>query len=73
MGNSGGIMKTQCSDILNHLQTIGPISPLDALNRYGCFRLGARIFDLKRQGHMIFSRTVSKNKKTFSEYYMEIS
>ena len=46
-------MNSQCNEILNHLQTRGPINPVDALFRYGCMRLGARIWDLKRDGHDI--------------------
>ena len=26
------------------------LTPLDALKRFGCFRLGARIYDLRREG-----------------------
>lgn len=44
---------SQNSKILKHLRTIGPITPLEALNLYGCFRLGARICDLRELGHEI--------------------
>ena len=30
------------------------ITPMDALRLCGCFRLSARIFDLKEQGHNIY-------------------
>ena len=36
---------TQTEMILNHLKTKGRITPLEALNLYGCFRLGARVYD----------------------------
>ena len=55
----GGSNVTQCEMILYHLQQYGSITPMTALNRYGCMRLGARIYDLKRQGHDI--RTVRQD------------
>lgn len=44
---------TQVDRILRHLRDYGSITPVDALREYGCMRLGARIYDLKRQGHDI--------------------
>lgn len=44
---------TQNDMILEHLRRHGSISPREALNEYGCMRLGARIWDLKRQGYSI--------------------
>lgn len=44
---------TQCEKILRHLEDYGSITPVDALRDYGCMRLGARIWDLKRMGHHI--------------------
>tara|TARA_R110000868_G_scaffold129264_1_gene337865 strand:- start:873 stop:1094 length:222 start_codon:yes stop_codon:yes gene_type:complete len=48
---------TQCAEILHHLDTVGPLTPLDALNLFGCFRLTSRIWDLKQQGHEIYTGT----------------
>jgi Helix-turn-helix domain len=45
--------ESQKEMILAHLQSGQSITPLDALNLFGCFRLGARIFDLKAEGHSI--------------------
>ena len=44
---------TQCDKILRYLEDTGSITPLDALREFGCMRLGARIWDLKRRGHEI--------------------
>lgn len=44
---------SQGAVILKHLQEVGPIRPLEALRRYGCMRLGARIWELKEAGHDI--------------------
>lgn len=46
-------MNRQNQMILNHLKSRGQITPLEALNKYGCFRLAARIFDLKAAGNNI--------------------
>lgn len=43
-------METQNQAILEHLKTGRAITPLDALDLFGSFRLSARIFDLKEQG-----------------------
>lgn len=48
---------TQCDMILRHLREEGSITPLDALSKFGCMRLGARIWDLKRRGHKIVKVT----------------
>lgn len=45
--------ETQTAQILAHLKTGRSITPLDALEWFGCFRLGARIYDLKQDGHNI--------------------
>ena len=46
---------TQSEMILNHLQAGRTITPLEAQEMFGCMRLGARIWDLKHQGHRIVS------------------
>lgn len=50
---------TQCDAILHYMQTHKKgITPIDALELCGCFRLSARIFDLKRKGFVIETRPV---------------
>ena len=44
---------SQCKDILRHLETHRGITAIVALDRYGCFRLAARISDLRAQGYQI--------------------
>jgi len=44
---------SQTEAILNHMQKLGPITPIEALRLYGCFRLGARVWDLKRKGYSV--------------------
>lgn len=62
--------KSQRERILIHLQSGKTINPLQALNLYGCFRLGARIYDLKRAGFDIDSRLVHENGVQYAEYSM---
>lgn len=47
---------SQVAMVLNHLQSGNEISPIDALNKYGCFRLSAVIYTLKNDGYNISSR-----------------
>ena len=44
---------SQKEQILRHLKLYQQITPIDALNEYGCFRLAARVYDLRREGHVI--------------------
>ena len=44
---------TQSADILRWLRKGRSITPLLALRRFNCFRLGARIYDLREAGHDI--------------------
>lgn len=62
--------QSQCKRILSHLQSGKTINPLQALNLYGCFRLGARIYDLKKAGFDIDSRLVHENGVQYAEYSM---
>lgn len=61
---------TQAEQILQYLKQGNRITPVDALQKFGCFRLGARIWDLKKQGYNIQTHFVTKNNKTYAEYYM---
>ena len=58
--------------ILAYLRAGNALSPLDALSRFGCFRLGARIYDLRRAGYVIERRMIrTASGKTVAEYRME--
>lgn len=43
----------QNQKVLRHLQSGQHLTSLEALHRYGIFRLAARIYDLKQSGHNI--------------------
>jgi hypothetical protein len=59
----------QIEAILIHLKTKGSITPIDALMLFGCFRLGARIFELREQGHNIETERVTDERgKNYARY-----
>lgn len=51
--------KSQKTMVLDHLRRFGSIEPLTALREYGIYRLGARIADLRADGHAITTGTVT--------------
>lgn len=59
---------TQKEMIKKHLMDGRSITPIQALNNYGCFRLASRINDLKNEGMIINSVLVSKGEKKFAKY-----
>ena len=65
------IKPTQEQCILAAMQQGYKLTPLVALRRFGCFRLGARIYNLKRKGYKIESRLVKVNEARVAEYWME--
>lgn len=44
---------SQKEQIKQYLLTGKTLSPLEALQKFGCFRLGARIWDLRHEGYQI--------------------
>jgi hypothetical protein len=60
---------TQAEWILAALKK-GPVSALDALNGCNCFRLAARIKDLRDAGHETETRTLANNK-TIAVYHLK--
>lgn len=62
----------QCARIKRDLLAGAKLTPIDALNRYGCFRLGARIWDLRHiEGMDIKSDSViTATGKRVARYYL---
>lgn len=60
---------TQTTQILKHLEK-RPITALEALKKYGCLRLAARINDLRRNGHNIVSTMMHFGDKKFAMYQL---
>lgn len=61
---------SQLSEILNQLKKGKPLTSLDALKKFGCFRLASRIHDLECAGWEITRRTITVNKKRVTEYLL---
>lgn len=63
---------TQAGRILAHLRAGNRLTALEALEKFGCFRLAARIHELRREGWQIEERTVeTRGGKRVAEYCME--
>lgn len=62
---------TQTEWILDRLQQ-GPVTAIDALDGCGCFRLAARINDLRQAGHEIETQTLElPNGKHVAQYFLK--
>jgi hypothetical protein len=61
---------TQQERILAQLRAGRTVTPLSALNDFGCFRLGARIYNLKREGYPIETTLKASDGKRYAEYRM---
>ena len=59
---------SQQQDIIYHLHNIGSITPIEALNLYGSFRLGAIIFNLRQDGYNIETKIEHKGRKMWARY-----
>ena len=59
---------TQTERIRQHLETGESITPIDALQTYGCFRLAARIDELRKAGMDIQTVKESRNGKSYARY-----
>lgn len=57
----------QTTEILNYLKH-SPLTPLEALARFGCMRLAARVKELRDSGHIIESQMIERHGKRFSLY-----
>lgn len=49
--------------ILRHLQEMGSITPGTAIEEYGCFRLSARIADLRADGYEIITEMEARRNR----------
>lgn len=65
--------KSQTELILEYLRQGNTITPIEALQKFGCFRLGARIWDLKDAGHNIITETEENEGKRYARYKLLIS
>ena len=59
---------SQEKQILGYLQSRGSITAIEALQEFGCFRLAARINDLRAKKHNIETYVGKENGKRFAIY-----
>jgi len=59
---------TQEDRIQDWFEQGNTITPLDALNMFGCFRLANVVFNLKKKGLNIRTTMVKNGKKHFAKY-----
>lgn len=71
MSNTNHREGSQANQILKHLKNGNGITPLTALQNYGCFRLAAVIFNLKKEGYNIKTTIIKDNDKKFARYKLE--
>lgn len=64
---------SQREAIAKHLKSGKSLTPLEALTKFRCLRLGARVWELKQQGAPIVKRMVEVgrggSKKKVARYY----
>jgi hypothetical protein len=59
---------SQSSAILLYLQSGHTLTAYDALRMFNCFRLAARVDQLRKDGHSIETTMVKGDGKTWAEY-----
>lgn len=61
---------SQKDRILDYLMEGHSLTPLEALNLFGCFRLGARIADIKGMGYLVHTEMVHDRRtgKRYASY-----
>ena len=62
---------SQEKQILGYLQSQGSITAIEALQEFGCFRLAARIADLRAKKHNIETHVGKENGKKFAIYRLK--
>ena len=59
----------QSAMILNFLKSGGSLTPIEALQKFQCFRLAARMNDLRNKGYVIETEILKDdNGKSYASY-----
>lgn len=62
---------SQNQKILKHLKSGAHITPLEAMGLFGVYRLAARIYELRNQGHHIMTDVRADGTgRTYSRYWL---
>lgn len=59
---------SQKKEIREHLESGRSLTPLEALRFFGCYRLSARIGELRKEGLNIKTSLITRGNKTFAKY-----
>ena len=71
INENAGASKSQTERILDWMLQGHAITPIDALNLFGSFRLGARIAEIKARGYLVYSEFVTTpNGKKVKQYHL---
>lgn len=57
--------------VLSHLMDGKKITPIEALERFGVFRLAAIVHSLRKEGYAIATDLIGKGRNKFAEYSLE--
>ena len=62
-------LSSQNAMILNFLKSGGSLTPIEALQKFQCFRLAARMNDLRNKGYVIETEILKDdNGKSYASY-----
>ena len=62
---------SQCYAILAHLMTRGSITQMEAVDNYRCYRLSARIANLREKGARIETEKVKSKQSYYARYWLK--
>lgn len=65
-------MATQCDKVLRYIDLHGSISPAEAMT-FGCYRLAARIKDLRDDGYEIVTEDEPHDGGSHARYRLAVS
>ena len=61
---------SQKIQILRALKRGEKLTPMEALKRFGCFRLSGRILEIRREGYPVLTTIVERGEKHVAQYSM---
>lgn len=71
INENGKTSRSQTDLILEWMLAGNSITPLEALEKFKCFRLGARIADIKARGYLVYSEFVTTpSEKKVKQYHL---
>jgi hypothetical protein len=62
--------RTQRDRLREWLKSGHPVTPLNALQMWGCMRLGARVLELRREGLDVKTTMVQDGRTRYARYHL---